>query len=191
MIPYEFSAERFSRWMAYVLRHNPDRYGLRPDRYGFVDLEALLQIARRRYPDVAPTQLRSLIEAAGMERFEVSDNRVRARYGHSILIEPAGAPIEPPPILYHGTDAVLVEAILAEGLRPTDRRLLHLSETADEARAVASRKAAQPVVLQIDAQGASRAGVSFYRESKVFLVLGIPAAFIRCEPAPHSSAPLA
>lgn len=50
MIPYEFDAERFSRWMAYVLRHNPARYGLSPDRHGFVDVEEFLRIAQRRYP---------------------------------------------------------------------------------------------------------------------------------------------
>jgi len=35
---YEFDAERFSRWMAYVLRHNSARYGLQPDRHGYVDV---------------------------------------------------------------------------------------------------------------------------------------------------------
>jgi len=63
LVPYEFDAERFSRWMSYVLRHNPTRYGLQPDRHGYVDLEVFFLIAKRRYPDVAAEQLRTLIEA--------------------------------------------------------------------------------------------------------------------------------
>ena len=104
MIPYEFDAERFSRWMAYVLRHNPSRYGLQPDRQGFVVLEEFLRVAARRYPDLAPERLRQLIDGVGSGRFEVSGNRLRARYGHSIAADPPGPPVEPPAQLYHGAD---------------------------------------------------------------------------------------
>ena len=68
MIPYEFDAERFSRWMSYVLRHNPDRYGLQPDRHGYVDLDELLRIAQRRYPSMTPERLRALTDGAGAAR---------------------------------------------------------------------------------------------------------------------------
>jgi len=184
MIPYEFDAERFSRWMAYVLRHNPARYGLQPDRHGYVDIEEFLLIARRRYPSVNPEQLRELIGAGSPGRFEVAGNRLRARYGHSIPVEPAGAPIVPPARLYHGTDASRTQAILAGGLAPMDRRMLHLSETIDDALAVASHKTSQPAVLRIDAAGAHAAGIAFYREGTIYLVSHIPAPFVSSEPLP-------
>ena len=120
-IPYEFSAERFSRWVSYVLRHNPTRYGLQPDKNGYVDLEAFFDIAKKRYPNVNHDDLREIIETTGMNRFEITENRVRARYGHSIAIEPAAKPALPPDFLYHGTTREQLDAIYSQGLQPSAR----------------------------------------------------------------------
>ena len=84
LVPYEFDAERFSRWMSYVLRHNPARYGLTPDRHGFVDFDELFRIAQRRYSGVPADQLRDLMSGGSGGRFELSGSRLRARYGHPI-----------------------------------------------------------------------------------------------------------
>lgn len=190
MIPYEFAAERFSRWMAYVLRHNPERYGLSTDRHGYVDFEEFVRVAATRYPSLDPQRLRELIAtSAGPERFEIAQGRIRARYGHSIPVEPPGPPVAPPDQLYHGIAASSVEAVRAEGLKPTDRRMLHLSETAEEALAVAQRKIEQPVIVRILAREAHGAGAMFYRESKVFLVAHIPAPFVRLEQPQVSASP--
>ena len=184
MIPYEFNAEQLSRWMAYVLRHNPQRYGLTPDRHGYVDLEALLQIARRRYQDVSPQRLHEFLQSAEAARFEVAGPLVRARYGHSIPVDPVGPPVEPPPRLYHGTEAARVASILADGLAPMDRRLLHLSATLEEAWAVAARKYERPAVVRVLAQEAHRNGVAFYRERNVYLASHIPPPFLVPDAAP-------
>lgn len=188
MIPYEFSAERFSRWMAYVLRHNPGRYGLTTDRHGYVDLEALLQIAARRYPAVGASRLRELIASSDLARFEVSGERVRARYGHSISVEPVGEPVEPPPLLYHGTDESRLAAILAGGLHPVERRLVHLSLTSEDARRVAQRKTERPAIVRVRAQEAHRDGIAFYKEQDLYLAPAIPSSYLSQEPLPASAA---
>lgn len=192
MIPYEFNAERFSRWMSYVLRHNPARYGLSPDRHGFVDLEAFLAVARRRHPDVTVERLKALIETGARSRFEMTESHVRARYGHSIAVEPLGEPVEPPERLYHGTEPARQDGVRAEGLRPIDRRMVHLSSTIDDAIAVARRRTSEPLILRIAAQDAHRAGVAFYREGTIYLVAHIPPEFLKVEPlsaAPPSPPP--
>ena len=188
MIPYEFDAERFSRWMSYVLRHNPARYGLQPDRHGYVDLETFFSIAKRRYPTVDEHQLRNLIETSGSGRFEVAGNRLRARYGHSISVEPAGPPVDPPRRLYHVAEVVHTQAILAQGLVPMDRRMVHLSETIEDALAIARRKTDQPVMFSVLAQEAAAAGIAFYREGRVYLAAHIPAQFLSLEPLPTPTA---
>jgi len=190
MIPYEFNAERFSRWMAYVLRHNPARYGLQPDRHGYVDFEEFLRIARHRYPDLAPDAMRELIAMSGTARFEVAGGQVRARYGHSIPVEPVGPPVEPPPVLYHGTEASRAEAALTEGLAPADRRMLHLSGTADEALSIARRKTDHPALLRILAREAHAAGIAFHREGAVHLVSHIPVQFLKPEALPSPVGPI-
>ena len=182
MIPYEFNAERFSRWMAYVLRHNPERYGLQHDRHGYVDLGEFLRVAKHRYPDLSVERLQQLIESVGTSRFEVAGSQVRARYGHSIPAEPVGPPVEPPPILYYGIEASQAESVLTQGLLPVSRRSLHLSLTKEEALAIAKRKTGQPAVLRVMAQDAHRSGIAFYRESTLYLVSQIPLPFLSLEP---------
>ncbi len=191
MYPYEFDAERFSRWVSYVLRHNPARYGLRPDRHGYVDAEEFFQIARRRYPGVSLERLRELILGGGVDRFELAGSRLRARYGHSIPVEPAGEPVVPPARLYHGTEAAQAPRILAEGLGPTARRFVHLSETLEDAVTVSRRNTEAPQVLRIDAAAAHAAGVAFYREGRVYLTTGVPAQFLSLEPDVPAPAPAA
>lgn len=173
--------------MSYVLRHNPARYGLEPDRHGFVDLEAFLSVARRRYPDVSVERLTALIHEGTSSRFEVSGNRLRARYGHSIAIEPPGEPVEPPERLYHGTEPSRLEGVRAEGLKPMDRRMVHLSVTIDDAIAVARRRTLHPLVLRIAAKEAHQAGVAFYREGTIYLATHIPPQFLSAEPLPSTT----
>ncbi len=187
MIPYEFDAERFSRWMSYVLRHNPTRYGLQPDRHGYVDAEEFFRIATRRYPGVTPERLRELIAEGGDGRFEMIGTQLRARYGHSIPVEPPGLPIEPPVYLYYGTEVSRAESALTAGLSPLDRRMLHLSETAADAWAVAKRKTDQPAVLRILAPQAHAAGAVFYHEGKVYLSPQISAQFLQTESLPSTA----
>lgn len=188
-VPYEFDAERFSRWMSYVLRHNPARYGLQPDRHGYVDLESFLTIAQRRYPGATTERLRELIQAGTEGRFELSAGRLRARYGHSIPIEPPGPAVEPPERLYHGVDAARIDGLLAGGLAPDSRQMVHLSETAEEAAHIAQRKLEHPAVLGIRALEAHRAGVAFFREGRVHLTRYIPASFLSVESRPTSLDP--
>ncbi len=191
MIPYEFDAERFSRWMAYVLRHNPTRYGLTPDRHGYVDLKQFLALAKRRYQTFVSEEFQQIIESSGSGRFEVSGNRLRARYGHSIPVEPLGPPIEPPARLYHGTQAAYTATISAEGLNPVHRRFLHLSETVQDALAIAQRSSDQPAVWCVFAREAHENGTSFYREGKVYLAACLAALFLKLEelPGPTEVAP--
>ena len=185
-VPYEFNAEHLSRWMAYVLRHNPSRYGLHPDPHGYISFEDFFLVATRRYPGMNPEQLRQLIATTNQDRFEVTAERLRARYGHSIPVAPPGPPVEPPAQLYHGLDSGRLSAVLAEGLKPVDRCLLHLSKTLDDALAVARRKTEHPALVRIHAQEAHRAGIAFYQEGPLYLASHIPPALLSVEPAPAS-----
>jgi len=183
--PLPFDEERFSRWMAYCLRHNPTRYGLEPDRHGFVDLGQFLLIATRRDPDLTEARLRQLIEGPLSQRFEIVGTSLRARYGHSIPVEPVGDPVEPPEQLYHGTESGRMSSIFSEGLKPMDRKMLHLSEAIDDALAVARRKTDRPIVFRILAKQAHAHGVSFYHEGKVYLAREIPPEFLALETLPE------
>ena len=187
MLPYEFEADRFSRWIAYVLRHNPSRYGLEPDRYGYVDFSAFAELAKRHAATMTLERLREFLIASGAERFEITGNRVRARYGHSIAVEPSGAPITPPEHLYHGTEHGQMAAIQRDGLQPIGRWMIHLSATFQEALAVAGRNTEQPMVVRILAREAHAAGIAFYQEGHVYLAAQVPPQFLCIEPMPSNA----
>ena len=175
--------------MAYALRHNPSRYGLEPDRHGFVELAPFVSIATRRYAELTEERLRQLVKGPLAQRFEIVEDRLRARYGHSIPVEPVGEPIEPPELLYHGTASDRTAALFSEGLKPMDRRMLHLSETIEDALSVARRKTDQPAVLRVLARQAHVRGIAFYREGRVYLVKEIPSEFLALESVPELQQP--
>ncbi len=164
---------RLSKRMSYLLRHHPEDGGLEPDALGFVSLEALADAL-----SVDRETVLAVVERDPRGRFEVVGETIRAVYGHSFEVANPGEPCEPPPVLYHGTPRRSVDAILREGLRPMGRQMVHLSRTVEDAREVGRRRDAKPVVLAIDAAGATEAGILFRRAGEVYLCERIPPEFI-------------
>ena len=84
------------------------------------------------------------------ERSDGTD-RVRAAYGHSVDVDLESGDGPVPDTLYHGTAPRNRDAVLAAGLKPMSRQLVHLSGTLAEARRVGARNADDPVVFTVDA----------------------------------------
>lgn len=139
-----------SKTLSYWLRHAPEDAKLEMDRAGYVALEDLAEALRRhRWPGMDCERLRGLIDDPDAERFERRGDRVRAVYGHSVEIQADYPETEPDFPLYHGTSRSAWSTIRREGLRPMNRRFVHLSRTVEEARRVGRRHDAQPVVLRV------------------------------------------
>lgn len=132
---------KLSKQLSKVLRHRPERWGLRLSRGGWVDVDTLIHAARRAGVTLDRTRVRELVQHQPKPRFELdpSGESVRARYGHSVDIELELAPAPPPAILYHGTAASSVASILREGLHAGRRRMVHLSDSVSDARGVGAR----------------------------------------------------
>jgi putative RNA 2'-phosphotransferase len=91
-------------------------------------------------------------------------------------------PVEPPPLLFHGTPERNVEPILREGLRKGSRHHVHLSPDAETAMRVGARRG-RPRVLEVDAAAMSRDGSVFLRsDNGVWLVDAVPPAYLRLAP---------
>ncbi len=81
-------------------------------------------------------------------------------------------------MLYHGTASRNLDAIFAEGLKPGQRRQVHLSLDPDTARKVGARHG-KPVVLTVDAARMHGEGFTFFRaDNGVWLTDQVPAAFL-------------
>ena len=154
-----------SKKMSYCLRHNPGKYGLKLDEYGFVDLQEFLNAMNHMHhfqPKLTEMKIREIMNSSDKERFEIKNGKICALYGHSIpgIIKRKQA--TPPDILYHGTAHRFLPSILKQGLLPMGRQYVHLSTDIPMAESVGKRRDSNPVILKIDAKQAAKDGIKFY-----------------------------
>jgi putative RNA 2'-phosphotransferase len=170
--------KHISKFMAYILRHNPEKFGLQPDQYGYVNIDELISIINKKHKNFDRKALLNLVEKDKKNRYKIKDNKIRARYGHSINVMPEQQPVQPPEILYHGTSPQSAQKILKSGLRPMNRQFVHLSLNKKDARQVGLRHSSQPVILKILALAAHQDGINFIREKGTYLTRKIPPKYI-------------
>lgn len=171
--------KRLSKFLALMLRHQPDEFGLELDSDGFTDLEVVWKQVKKRYGERYSRADfdQMLLEPDGKQRYEVVDGRIRAMYGHS-AVEITYPSVAPPEILYHGTTPEALKAIRTEGLNGQKRQYVHLSSEVNRAQNVATRHG-KPVILQIKALEAHHAGCVFHHpEPKHYLAKAIPPEYI-------------
>lgn len=172
---------RISKTLSYWLRHRPDQAGLSLDSGGWTAVDDVLAgLAAQGLPNDIDVLL-AVVETSDKQRFELSPDlsRIRARQGHSISVDLALEPREPPSVLYHGTVDRFLAAILAEGLSKMRRHHVHLSSDTKTAQRVGTRRG-KPVVLVIDAHAMRAAGMLFYvTENNVWLTEAVPPRFLR------------
>lgn len=166
-----------------MLRHDPDRHFLSVDSEGWCAIEYVvlaLRYHRRGWPGFGPADLKQLITSDQSERFEISGDRIRACYGHSIAWFVGPSPTCPPPILYHGTCPDSIPGIEAEGLLRQRRTYVHLTSDLEYARWAAPAGHWHRIVIEIDAAKAHAAGIRFRQANRhVWLVEALPPEFLR------------
>lgn len=89
------------------------------------------------------------------------------------------APVEPPDLLYHATEAQALNAIFASGLHAGDEGYLMLQTDRERALENLAETEGKAVVLEILSGIAHRAGVQFYKKGPGFTVKSLPAGFLR------------
>jgi putative RNA 2'-phosphotransferase len=172
-----------SKFLSWVLRHDPAAIGLRLDDGGWADISALLAAAARHGQPLSKDMLRQVIDAPGKRRFEVRDGLIRAAQGHSVPVDLGLDPLAPPAVLYHGTVPRFLPAIRAEGLQPGKRVHVHLSVDEATAAMVGARRG-RPVILVINTARMHAAGHAFFRAANgVWLTSSVPPAFISFPPS--------
>jgi len=176
---------RTSKFLSYVLRHNPEALGLELDPGGWADVETLVERAQSEGRSLSRSRIEHVMAAGEKTRFTVSGDaaKIRANYGHSIDVDLDLEPTPPPERLYHGTARRAISSIREDGLRPRSRQYVHLSPTPDEATAVGQRHGA-PVLVIIAAVALHEADYTLYRSTDtVWLTRRVPPAFLQF-PAP-------
>jgi putative RNA 2'-phosphotransferase len=172
---------KLSKFLAVMLRHSPEDFGLKLDEAGFTALDSVWKAIRAKYGNrYDEDDLLQIVEGdeRGKKRYEILNGRIRAMYGHSepeIIYPPA----TPPEFLYHGTNPKALAAIRKEGLTSQARQYVHMTTNLNNAQVVAKRRTKEPLILSIRALEAHEAGTVFHHaETEHFLAKSIPPQFI-------------
>lgn len=168
-----------SKFLSYILRHNPAKYNLELDRFGFTSLDKIIEILKNKFKHFSEEEVFKIIKDGSKGRFELVGNKIRARYGHSINVSPCSSPVIPPEYLYHGTSSRCICSILKYGLKPMGRKFVHLSTNREDAYRVGLRHCKTPIILKIYARMAYLSGIKFFKEGNVYLVKTLDKKFIK------------
>lgn len=177
--------DHVGRIMAGVLRHFPEKFGLEMDEKGWVGLDKFIgaiQARRRELHWIRQHHIRAIIETDDKGRYQCENDALRATYGHTLNVLLDLPTDNTPPELFYPTTPEEVEIILETGLKPVDRKKVHLSRTYENAFDAGAHRAKNPVIIKIDAGQATKDGITIMQAGKtVFLAAEIPAKYLSVE----------
>jgi len=166
-----------SKFLSYVLRHQPDAIGITLDLDGWTDIALLITAAAKDGKQLDRDLIQAVVTTSDKKRFAISEDglRIRAVQGHSTeSVDISYVEKVPPEFLYHGTATQFLDSIRKDGLLPGSRQYVHLSQDEQTALAVGQRHG-KPVALKIKALLMHEQGFKFFQaENGVWLVNDVP-----------------
>ena len=168
-----------SKFVAKVLRHQPQLIGIALDENGWAKVEELLQLSAKVCP-LSMEDLETIVATDSKGRYTFNDDKtlVRARQGHSVRVDVGLVLATPPAVLYHGTAEKFVCSINQHGLVKKSRLHVHLSCNKQSAMEVGARHGT-PFVFAVDAQSMAQDGFDFWlSENGVWLVDHVPPKYL-------------
>ncbi len=168
--------ERLGRFISGVLRHFPDKFDLQMDENGWVNFESLVRVVRRRYRWANKWVVKALIYSDEKKRYELKDDRIRARYGHSVDVKLEDMPEADEDVLYYGTSEEEAQRLLEIGIKPVNQTFVHLSTTMEKSEEVARLRTDAPIILVVDAKKLREKGYRIVKANDLIaLVEFVPA----------------
>lgn len=171
---------KLSRFLSLILRHQPGKIGAELDEQGWTDVDELIRLANESGKKLTRDLLNRIVAENDKQRFAFSEDgiRIRASQGHSIDVDLALPPVEPPELLYHGTAEHSVESIRASGLEKRKRQHVHLSIDESTATKVGQRHG-RPIILVVRSREMFNAGHLFFLSANgVWLTDRVPVEYL-------------
>lgn len=175
-----FKAEKLGRILSGALRHFPRELGLQLDAHGWASLDDLEKAVAAKYPWARRYHIEAMLDTDEKGRYERDDDRVRARYGHSIDVD-LDYPLADFDQLFYGTSEEEADRILEIGLKPVNQHHVHLSKSIEEAVKVACIRTEHPVIISVDARKAIGKGIKIIDAGPVCLSDPIPPEYLKIE----------
>lgn len=160
----EQDKKRISKFLSLILRHDPDKIGLELDEQGWANVKDLIDKCKKHRYHFSMEDLIEIVETNDKQRYSFNEkrNKIRANQGHSIDIDLALSPVEPPEFLYHGTATRFLSSIMEQGIIKISRQHVHLSKDKETAAKVGSRHG-KVIVLTIMTGKMHQDGILFYQ----------------------------
>lgn len=163
--------KKTSKFLSYILRHHPELINLNLDENGWANVDELITKSTNDSQGFTFEELDEIVETNDKKRFIFNGDktRIRANQGHSIDINLALIPQQPPEFLYHGTAQSNIDSILEKGIEKRNRQHVHLSQDIETATKVGMRHG-KPIILTINTEKMFDDGIEFYlSENNVWL----------------------
>ena len=175
--------QQLSKFLCYVLRHEPDEIHLIMDHEGFVNVEQLINnVNEYTSYNLDEDILKEIVDTDSKGRYEYTGGEIRCVQGHSIpWVDPKPTIKEPPTYLYHGTTMEAFESIKKDGeIKKMKRHAVHMQVDVSKATQSAKRwHSSDPVVLVIDAHAMYVDGYEFgVTKNNVWLTDHVPIKYI-------------
>lgn len=159
----EIENKKISKFLSLILRHQPETIHLKLDENGWADVSELIAKSVKNRMHFTLEELDEVVETNNKKRFAFNEDKtkIRANQGHSIDIDLALIPQQPPEFLYHGTAEVNIASILEKGIEKRNRQHVHLSSDKETATKVGMRHG-KPVILTIRTGEMFKDRIQFY-----------------------------
>ena len=176
----ETEKKKISKFLSLILRHQPETIDLILDENGWANVDELREKCSKHKISFTLEDLDEVVETNDKKRFIFNEDKtkIRANQGHSIEIDLALIPQQPPDFLYHGTAQSNLDSILENGIEKRNRQQVHLSQDKETATKVGMRHG-KPLILTIKTGKMFEDGILFYlSENNVWLTDFVNAKYI-------------
>lgn len=175
--------KELSKYLSYLLRHNPKDANLNMDKNGWVSVQELITNTCNfgKTKRFTLEILEYIVSNDNKCRYKFNEDKtkIRANQGHSINIDLELKEVVPEGNLYHGTATRFVDSIMKYGIKSQNRQYVHLSSDIEKALEVGKRHG-DPIVLEIDVEKMVNDGIKFYlSENDVWLTEYVDNKYIR------------
>jgi len=170
-----------SKFLSFVLRHQPETIGIQLDQSGWTDIAELIEKANNYGVKFDREILNHVVATNSKKRFAFNDtlDKIRASQGHSVEIELGYINQKPPETLFHGTGEKSVQSILDTGLERRNRQPVHLSSDFDTAIKVGQRHG-KPFVFKVLAEQMYNDNFQFFiSDNGVWLTEHVPIKYLK------------
>ena len=172
-------ANKLSRRLSYVLRHDPKSMNLIIDRRGWVPIDLLLANWDGN-ESLTKELLERIVAEDNKQRYSFSSDGkcIRANQGHSVDVDLGLSVCVPPILLFHGTSEKNVKSILKQGIQKQKRHHVHLSIDVETAYSVGNRHG-NPKIFKVDTKAMYADGFKFFQSvNGVWLTEHVPPLYL-------------